>query len=286
MFDQLILLARGKMVYSGEVSKCHDYFTSIGHPCPAGYNIADFLSECLAFVPSFCITHAHNLLVDLTMQVSADSSPRHAGTGVGSDMSEDAITSFADEERALGSSSSGFNVHSPSTHTPNNTREESTELRTRPNSINESSSVPSNEGKGAALTAGNYIKRKTSQLLDVFSSSSTQADVPLNPQLAHLVQAYASSQIAADIRADIAEATSNLVEPNPDPAREQRDVVEESVGVRGRRRASYATQFKILSGRAFKNLYRNPALLTAHYISSLAIACECRLFRIFSMKWC
>lgn len=44
LFDQLILLARGKMVYSGEVSKAHDYFASIGHACPPGFNIADFLS--------------------------------------------------------------------------------------------------------------------------------------------------------------------------------------------------------------------------------------------------
>lgn len=48
MFDQLILLARGKMVYSGDVSKCHEYFSEIGHPCPPGFNIADFLSKLLA----------------------------------------------------------------------------------------------------------------------------------------------------------------------------------------------------------------------------------------------
>ena len=44
LFDQLVLLAAGKLVYSGEFSKCQDYFTSIGQPCPPGFNIADFLS--------------------------------------------------------------------------------------------------------------------------------------------------------------------------------------------------------------------------------------------------
>jgi hypothetical protein len=43
---------------------------------------------------------------------------------------------------------------------------------------------------------------------------------------------------------------------------------------RRRRGASWPTQFRILSGRAFKNLYRDPALLTAHYLSSIALACE------------
>lgn len=45
LFDQLVLLADGKMVYSGEFAKCQDYFTSIGSPCPPGFNIADFLSN-------------------------------------------------------------------------------------------------------------------------------------------------------------------------------------------------------------------------------------------------
>ena len=45
LFDQLILLAQGKLVYSGAMAKCHAYFSEIGHPCPPGFNIADFLSE-------------------------------------------------------------------------------------------------------------------------------------------------------------------------------------------------------------------------------------------------
>jgi ABC-type multidrug transport system ATPase subunit len=44
LFDQLVLLSAGKLVYSGEFSKCQDYFTSIGQTCPPGFNIADFLS--------------------------------------------------------------------------------------------------------------------------------------------------------------------------------------------------------------------------------------------------
>ena len=44
LFDQLVLLAAGRLVYSGEFSKCQDYFASIGQPCPPGFNIADFLS--------------------------------------------------------------------------------------------------------------------------------------------------------------------------------------------------------------------------------------------------
>jgi ABC-type multidrug transport system ATPase subunit len=45
MFDKLLLLAGGKAVYSGDYPKCQDHFESIGHPCPPGFNIADFLSK-------------------------------------------------------------------------------------------------------------------------------------------------------------------------------------------------------------------------------------------------
>ena len=51
LFDQLVLLAAGKLVYSGEFSKCQDYFTSIGQPCPPGFNIADFLSTYKSYIP-------------------------------------------------------------------------------------------------------------------------------------------------------------------------------------------------------------------------------------------
>lgn len=51
LFDQLTVLAAGKLVYSGAYAKCQEYFASIGYPCPAGFNIADYLSTM--FFPAF-----------------------------------------------------------------------------------------------------------------------------------------------------------------------------------------------------------------------------------------
>jgi ABC-type multidrug transport system ATPase subunit len=45
LFDQLVLLARGRVVYSGELSGCQTYFESVGLGCPPGYNIADYLID-------------------------------------------------------------------------------------------------------------------------------------------------------------------------------------------------------------------------------------------------
>lgn len=45
LFDQLVLLAKGQLVYSGALTSCQEYLESIGMPCPSGYNIADYLID-------------------------------------------------------------------------------------------------------------------------------------------------------------------------------------------------------------------------------------------------
>jgi ABC-type multidrug transport system ATPase subunit len=54
LFDRLVVLAEGKMVYSGEFAKCQDCFNSIGSPCQPGINIANFLSTF-----TFLLSHSH-----------------------------------------------------------------------------------------------------------------------------------------------------------------------------------------------------------------------------------
>ncbi|KAL1925335.1 uncharacterized protein VTP21DRAFT_218 [Calcarisporiella thermophila] len=45
LFDQLVLMANGHLVYSGDAQRCQGYFEGIGHPCPVGFNIADYLVD-------------------------------------------------------------------------------------------------------------------------------------------------------------------------------------------------------------------------------------------------
>lgn len=185
-----------------------------------------------------------------------------AGTSLATDDAEN----LADEERALISphavplsvrSSNGIST------TVNGEENDETELRTRPNSISSST--------------GNYLKRKTSQIINAVTSSTSTAEDPLSPRLAELVEAYASSTIAAEIKAEMEEVA------RVDRNGEMRDVEVESTLLKGRKRASWSTQFRILSGRAFKNLYRDPALLAAHYLSSIALACKCLIHCM--MNW-
>ncbi|KAG7835317.1 hypothetical protein KL943_002632 [Ogataea angusta] len=48
LFDKLVLLSEGQLVYSGLMSDCSNFFASNGYVCPAGYNIADYLIDITA----------------------------------------------------------------------------------------------------------------------------------------------------------------------------------------------------------------------------------------------
>jgi hypothetical protein len=207
------------------------------------------------------------------------------GSGSGTNLSDESLTdeppstavedssNLNDEERGLGrgplpsqlvpqlhalsgrSRTSGSG--SPDNH-------DETELQTRPNSI--------------ASSTGRYIKRKTSQLLEAVSSSA-QGNKQLSPKLAALVEAYAESEIARAIKREWEELRRETERAGEGrgvlgPMNDLPDVALETSLLRGRKRASWGTQFRILSGRAFKNLYRDPALLAAHYLSSIALACK------------
>ncbi len=45
LFDKLVLLANGELIYSGEMIQCNDFFYNNGYKCPKGYNIADYLID-------------------------------------------------------------------------------------------------------------------------------------------------------------------------------------------------------------------------------------------------
>jgi len=157
-----------------------------------------------------------------------------------------------------------------------------------PTAEDETEMQPTSSGSSTA----NYFKHKTSQIFDAVMTNGKKKtpSATVAPALASLVDAYANSTIAAEIKDECdalrreANSPSNGNErraPNGGSgavSNELPDVALETSMLRGRKRASYGTQFRILSGRAFKNLYRDPALLTAHYTSAIGLAVICGLF--------
>ncbi|KAF8525935.1 hypothetical protein BU17DRAFT_83439 [Hysterangium stoloniferum] len=246
VFDQLILLAQGKLIYSGGMDECQSYFKSIGHPCPPGFNIADFL-------------------IDLTMRHDTESSSPRTPSPISDPVLSN--TQNTDEERVVGlqtdpshrQAARSLMASSANSETAD---EEETELQIR------RSSTPD-----IAASSGNFIKRKTSQLIQAVSGTS-RASTPISPQISSLVDAFGSSTLASAIRTEINELSqiANQAQQGLNNPGQLPDVAAENTMLRGHHRASWATQFRILSGRAFKNLYRDPALLAAHYLSSIGIA--------------
>jgi len=45
LFDKLVLLSEGDLIYSGDMIKCNEFFGKHGYQCPLGYNIADYLID-------------------------------------------------------------------------------------------------------------------------------------------------------------------------------------------------------------------------------------------------
>ncbi|KAH3665411.1 hypothetical protein OGAPHI_003595 [Ogataea philodendri] len=68
LFDKLLLLSEGELVYSGLMSECAEFFASNGYNCPSGYNIADYLID---------ITAKGNSLTSLASIVTDEESHSH-----------------------------------------------------------------------------------------------------------------------------------------------------------------------------------------------------------------
>lgn len=177
LFDHLILLAKGRIIYSGSQTQTQNYFGSIGYSCPPGFNIADYL-------------------IDLTMEA------------VESDESANEI-----------SSSLAVNV------------------------VVEDG--PSPDG--------------------------------LTPHIRTLSQAYENSSVAAEVNDNIAKLVSEAQVAVTDDELSGNTLV-----ITSHKRPGFISQFMILASRTFKNLYRNPMLMFAHYAISVVLARKFFLY-IFMM---
>lgn len=238
LFDRLLLLARGQMVYSGDASKAQEHFEGIGHPCPPGFNISDFL-------------------IDLTVEAAGDHRKSGAPSAFPSAIPS-GIASGIDTPAHVNESSvaeAGFSSHSR--HDLLQPMEEEHPVET--------------------VAVG--IKKKAVKVLGLFSSSSStsqDADYAVPEQLATLVIACRGSDGAKITEAEITRIEAG--ESADGVPNDQRDVSEEIALLRGYDKATFWTQFRLLSGRAFKNLYRNPMLMFAHYAVAVVMALLCGFF--------
>ncbi|KAK9451406.1 uncharacterized protein V1518DRAFT_408468 [Limtongia smithiae] len=195
LFDRLLLLSHGRLVFSGLHDDCQEYFASIGCPCPPGFNLADFL-------------------IDLTMTAW------NATRGINGNKNGSIINGTASN----GSRSTTDSDSEEGELIPMSTREEGTPM---------------------------------TEEADVIAPMPVPAPVSEEPalNLDDLVMKYDASQISQDMQTEIQQSIdSSLEHADQLPA-----------FLLGSKKIGIMEQFTILSGRTFKNLYRNPMLLVTHY---------------------
>ncbi|KAL1858602.1 FAD-dependent urate hydroxylase [Paecilomyces lecythidis] len=270
LFDRLILLAKGKTVYSGPFSSCQQYFDNVGYSCPPGFNIADYL-------------------VDLTMHASIPKSPideEPLGLFTRSDHLKTASSSLRAVKSIASASNASFD-DTPRTPQdfgrPKNRRRQSLkqkqdrQLYSRKKDT-ETPPTPKTDDEDATLDSGAestqqwlrlsrqnppQISEDPDQLPPAASGSSTDLD--------NLVASYASSDVARSVHDEIATAVQSAATSNGSadlhrtPSRQ----------MRGYKRIGLLQQFVIVSQRTWRNLYRNPMLMLTHYAISILLAVLC-----------
>lgn len=242
LFDRLMLLAKGRAVYSGPFSECQDYFDEIGYACPPGFNIADYL-------------------VDLTM---------HAGTS-SSLFDDGSVTSDAGGDASNNDGTPGPSSRpAPRRKDSVKTRQER-ELFTRRRTID---TADSSDAGGA--DTGAYKLRKN-PVVSHPPGEDPDGPLPLanGTDLDAIVKAFDASSIAQTIRNEIQQSVEAARDANGQNANgynpDGPNVFSGGIG-KGYQRVGYVRQFVILSQRTWRNLYRNPMLMLTHYAIAILLA--------------
>ena len=290
LFDQLILLAAGRTVYSGPFSSCQSYFDAIGYACPPGFNIADYLVDLTMHAD---VAQQRTTVDDLVeREVDGASGTRTSSMlavksiASKSNIKAEYSTAESDDENDERNDEpvvSGVESTRPSNDlAPRSSSERSKRIRVRDQQNRAlftrkkpQPGTPTNFGE-----EGQMLLSDLNQDDPLPNAKRNGAKTPAsNTDLDNLVSAYHTSDVAVSIATDIrsivssantANAAANLPDtPNGDANRPKTPNLPK---VRGYRKVGILGQFRILSVRTWRNLYRNPMLMLTHYAIAIVLA--------------
>ncbi|KAJ9656445.1 FAD-dependent urate hydroxylase [Coniosporium apollinis] len=280
LFDQLILLARGRTVYSGPFSSCQAYFDHIGYACPPGFNIADYLVDLTMHAGT-----AHAPIDDSDLFSHQDGLKTRASSAV-------AIKSIPSIISSISAGAGSYGSPSDSSLRPKNKRrtsirqQQERQLFTRKKSIGTAEAVPETPKTDDETTSIPGSQRDSQQqwlklqkqagqpppqILDDPDQLPPPANGGTGTDLDTLVSSYASSDVATSLQEDIKAAVSNADTSNGHPNGTANGPAT-SGKVKGYRKVGFLGQFRILSIRTWRNLYRNPMLMLTHYAIAIVLA--------------
>ncbi|KAG0207816.1 hypothetical protein BGX33_006623 [Mortierella sp. NVP41] len=285
LFDQLVLMAKGHLIYSGETRLLSTHLRSLGHPCPEGFNIADYIIDLTMYSGKS------------TSRAIANSDTENNGAGVENLLRQRHAVQDEQEERLYGGAP---NLPSPSGPTlgsddlPRFTRATSMADDTR----QWESELASREHQERARP----VAENTTIGIDPAGTSDRESDRVATAEeeaiaIAHLhllVDGFKQSAIFSEVEQSIDFAVQGAtgIIPNGDnnsnnngessngrstPASQQQASgnVLSNKAVATYRRASWWSQFNILADRTLKNIYRDPMLMLSHYVMSIFLGLLC-----------
>lgn len=245
LFDSVLLLSCGQVIYSGPSGDIPEYLDSIGLPCPSGYNMADHL-------------------LDITLNTEED----EIFTGGLGNNDRDSEEQMVSESQPLLSSSSErsqvwwADAVSYSKHLYSQCLKRMREIFGSRSSSGSSPQRVLLLERRAGLLSRNFIHSSIGgKFIADFDrqaqqQSQPQADGTPTPVMPVLSAGFSSSTLESHEEQQM--GTMNL---------------EEKIQTK----IPFWSQVQILSGRTLINIYRNPHLLLAHYGLAVLLALFCGL---------
>ncbi len=277
LFDQLILLAKGRTVYSGPFSTCQSYFDNIGYACPPGFNIADYLVDLTMHAGT-----AYNHMGEDSLRFTRD----ELGTRASSAIAVKSIPSLSNVsmgQDSIGSPSADSVSRPKGKRKASIRQQQERQLFTRKKTNTADAQSTSRTDDDISLLDNNA--EATQQWLKL---SKTQGAVPphildeareLPPaasgtgtDIDGLVASYYASDVASSLHEDITNAVARTSAANGAPTGQQANGHIAAGKVKGYRRIGWPRQFAIISIRTWRNLYRNPMLMLTHYAIAIVLA--------------
>ncbi|KAF9901524.1 hypothetical protein BX616_002228 [Lobosporangium transversale] len=262
MFDQLVLMAKGQLVYSGETRNLNGHLKSLGHACPEGFNMADYMLDLTMYTgkPSKSLNTANDDSQDDQDESSYDAAPSLQDSTVAG-RSNDASPSFTRAPSII---------------------DDSLQWESELASREQDRPRPSGSNTPGARSG---LARETAIGIDPVSSGTSDSGTRRDPldseeadtaraHLQALVEGFKASHILMDIEQQIDFAVQGGEQGANAPGSIYSNMTS-GKAVSTFERASWWSQFKILADRTLKNIYRDPMLMLSHYCTSIFLGLLC-----------
>jgi ABC-type multidrug transport system ATPase subunit len=274
LFDQLVLLAHGRTVYSGPFRDCQSYFDSIGYSCPPGFNIADYLVDLTM--------HASTPQDEDDLEDQYTSEQYGRATGASSTRAVKSIASVSNVSVGESVTSAGESLIRPRGKRKTSIRQQQERQLFSRKSKDDGPATASVRSEGESTFGDSEVSQPQwlklqrqqgappPQILDDPHGLPPPVEGATGTKLDVLVSAYQNSAVSAELRNDLQHAISGAGHRNgnglgtPNGSSNSR--------LRGYRKPWIHTQFLILSRRTWRNLYRNPMLMLTHYAIAIVLA--------------